>query len=495
MKKTASLIITLIFCFSLLISSFSVSAGFAGEDVTDKLYSDVYYLVSLDEDATFFEKNADKKVPVAGFIKLIAAATAIEKWSNLDEKITVTDKNLSLVKYDYGIRTAGYKVGEKVSKKELINCLIIYSANDAASIVAYEVSGSLEGFISDMQALMTKLGCNDTVIKNIHGFDEDGQYTTAKDICKFIKYAISYPVFSDAFSSNSYVIPAYDNREEKTVASGNKMMSSSISDYYHKSVTGGKYTMTDNAGECVAAVSNMDGYSYLTIVMGGKLMNIDSDSAKENTCFTDAKRMLNWVYENIRYRVVVSPEQSITVIDVEAGKDTDTLRLVPEKEASALVPSNVSSASVSFEIVKDSVPQSVTAPIKMGEILGKAKVYYAGEEITTINLVASQDIERSAIGFIMGKISNIVGSKLFLVLSILVFLSCAAYLAYMICQYYGIIDDKKTQPLKRKKKKNTKKTVSNKKVQPMPKKAPVKKNASSAKGKTQGKGKSNEKNK
>lgn len=502
MKKLASLIITLIFTLSMASCAFIAGADFAGEEVTDKLYSDVYYLVSLDEDVSFFEKNADKKVPVAGFIKLIAAATAIEKWSNLEEKITVTKENLSLVKYDYGIRTAGYKQGEKVSKKELINCLVVYSANDAASIVAYEVSGSLDGFISEMQALMTKLGCNDTVIKNIHGFDEDGQYTTAKDMSRFIKHAISYPVFLDAFSSTSYTIPAYDDRDEKTVASGNKLMSSSISDYYHKSVTGGKYTMTDEAGECVAAISNMDGYSYLTIVMGGKLMNIDSDSAKENTCFTDAQTMLKWVYENIRYRVVVSPEQSITVIDVDAGKDTDTLRLVPEKEASALVPSNVNSASVSFEIVKDTVPQRVTAPVKAGDLMGQAKVYYAGEEITTINLVASQDIERSAIGFIMGKISSIVGSKLFLVLSIVVLLTCLAYLGYMLCLYFGIIDDKKTQPLKRKKK-PAKKPVNGKNVsgrnteltKNMPKKSPTKNGTSSAKSKTQRKGNNHEKNK
>lgn len=452
MKKLVSLMLTLILSLSVIASAFTSGAVFAPQDVLKTLNSDVYYLVSLDEDSVFFEKNADKKVPVAGFIKLIAAAVAIEKWGDLDESVTVTDKNRSLVKYDYGVRTAGYKTGEKISKKELINCLIIYSANDAASIIAYEISGSLDGFIGEMQALMTKLGCKDTVIKNIHGFDEDGQYTTAKDLSTFIKYAITFPVFSDAFSATSYTIPSYDDRQEKTVTSGNKMMSSSIADYYHKSVTGGKYTMTDEAGECVAALSNMDGYSYLTIVLGGKLMNVDSDSAKENTCFNDAQKMLKWVYENIRYRVVVSPEQSITVIDVQAGKDTDKLRLVPEKETSALVPSKVNSASVSFEIVDGSVPSKVTAPIKAGDIMGQAKVYYAGEEITTINLVASQDIERSAIGFVMGKISNIVGSKIFLVLSIVVFLLCFAYLAFILCKFFGIIDDKNTKPLERKKK-------------------------------------------
>ncbi len=452
MKKSVSLLLVLLLGLSVL---FTLPAGalFASEDVKSELNSQVCYLESLDEEMVFFDKGADKKVPVAGFIKLIAAVVAIEKWGNLDETVKVTDKNRSLVKYDYGVRTAGYKEGENVKKKDLVDCMVIYSANDAASIIAYEVSGSLDAFIGEMQALMTKLGCSSTVIKNIHGFDEDGQYTTARDMAVFLKYALSYPIFSDAFSAKSFVIKSYDDREEKTVTSNNKMMNASISDYYHKSVTGGKYTMTDEAGECVAVVSNMDGYSYLTVVMGGKLMNIDSDSSKENTCFTDAQTMLDWVYENIRYRVVVSPEQSVAFVDVKAGKGTDKLRLIPEKETSALVPSRVTTAAVSFEVVDGSVPSEITAPVKAGTVMGQAKVYYAGEEITTINLIASQDIERSVSGFIMGIISSIVGSKLFLVVSILLFLACAGYLAYILCKFFGIIDDKNLKPLTAKKKK------------------------------------------
>ena len=381
-------------------------------------------------------------MPVAGFIKLIAAVVAIEKWGNLEDTIEVTAENRSLVKYDYGIRTAGYRVGEKVKKSDLIKCLIVYSANDAASIVAYEVAGSVEGFVAEMQTLMDKIGCKKTVLKNIHGFDEDGQYTTAADMADFLRYALSYPLFSDAISTQKLIIRAYSDRIEKTVTANNKLMNSSISDYYHKSVTGGKYTMTDKAGECVAAISNLDGYSYLTVVMGGKITNIDKDDEKENTCFNDAKKMLDWVYSNIRYRVVVSPEQSIAFVDVKAGKGTDKLRLIPSKELSALVPSNVSTASVSFEIVEGSVPSVVTAPVEAGTIMGQAVFFYAGQEVARVDLMAATDIERSTGGYIMSIISSIVGSDVFMILSICIFLVCAAYLALLVCKLLGITDEK-----------------------------------------------------
>lgn len=457
----------------ILSAGFTSSGSFASEEVTSSLLSDVYYMQSLDEETVFFEKKADKKVPVAGFIKLIAAATAIEKWGSLDEKITVSEKNLSLVRYDYGIRTADYVPGEKVTKKELINCLVVYSANDAASIIAYEVSGSLEAFVRDMQGFADKAGCRSTVIKNIHGFDEEGQFTTARDMATLIRYALTFPDFAEAMSAESVTAEKTKHNEERTYKTGNKMINPSIADYYHDSVTAGKYTSTDDAGECAAVISNKDGYSYITITMGGKLRDIDKDGIDENTCFTDAKKMLDWVYENIRYRVIVAPEQTITTVDIIAGKDTDELRLIPEKETSALVPSKVTAASVLFEIVEGSIPEKIKAPVKAGDILGQAKVYYAGRELTTINLIASRDVERSVVGYIVSGISGLVGSKIFLVITVLLFLAMAGHLAYMLCKFFGIIEEKKKQPVR----KTTAKTAATKNKKAVKKATPVKNKA------------------
>ena len=459
--------------FAVLCSAFGATATFAGEEVTGNLISQVYYLQSLDDDTVFFEKNADKKMPAAAFIKLIAAVVAIEKWGNLDESITVTKQNLSLVKYDYGVRTASYKEGERVSKKELINCLIVYSANDAVSIIAHEVSGSLDAFIAEMQSLVEKAGCTSTQVKNIHGFDEEGQYTTAKDIAKLLQYALSYPVFSEAFSADSVTLKATAENEERTFKTSNKMKMSSIADYYHSSVTGGKYTATDEAGECAAVVTNKDGYSYLAVTLGGKLKDIDKDGVDENSCFTDIKKMLNWVYDNIRYRVIASQDQSVAIVSVKAGKDTDKVRLIPEKEISALVPASVTPASVMFEIVEGSVEKNITAPVDAGEILGQAKVYYAGDELTTINLVAAQDVERSFFGFIMSKISGLVGSTAFMLLTILLFFATAGYLAVIMSRFYGW--DKKLEKLL------AEKNISIAKKAPVGKKAPVAKKATTAK--------------
>lgn len=425
MKKIVALAAVLLIAFTLFLPA---GAVFDSGTVTAKLKSDVYYMESLDEDTAFFDRNSSKKVPAAAFVKILAAVTAIEKWPELDEKVTVSEKNLSLVEYGYGIRTALYKAGEKVSKRELIDCLVIYSANDAASIIAYEISGSLEAFIKEMQATADKIGLTSTVVKNIHGFDEDGQYTTARDIARMLKYALNYPVFVEAFSASSVTLKKTSLNEERTYNASNKMLNATISDYYHSSVTGGKQTMTDKAGECIAVVSSKDGYSYLTVVLGGKLTDVDKDGVDENTCMTDAKKMLNWVYENIRYRVVASPTQHVAMVEVASGKGTDKLRLVPEKETSALVPANATTASVLFEVVEGTVPESVKAPVKAGDIIGQANILYAGQILAKINLVAANDVSLSFTGLIMNTTRAIMTSWVFIIIVALATVGCIGYL-------------------------------------------------------------------
>lgn len=442
MKRMLSIVSAIVLILTLAFPAFSV---FDSGEVTKNLRSDAYYLQSLDEETVLFQKNENKKLPMAGFVKIIAAATAIEKWPSLDEKIKITEKNISLIKYDYTVKTAGYKVGESVSKRELINCIIVYSANDAASVVAYEISGSFDGFIAEMNAFVKKLGCKSTVVKNLTGFDIDGQYTTVGDMAKIIKYAMTYPAFSEAFSATEVTLKQTDLNNQRTFSATNRMRNSTISDYYLSAVNAGKQTSTSKAGECAAVIASQDGYTYLSIVMKGRLEDIDRDGVKENTALTDSKKMLSWAYDNIRYRVVVSPSQVVAVIDVTAGKGTDKVKLVPEKESSALVPANATPASVLYEIVEGSAPEKLRAPVKKGEVIAKAKVYYAGQVLSEVNLVAEEDVKLSFFGLIASGISAIMKSSFFIFVIGVAALLALCYFALLLKKYLidsGVLTEK-----------------------------------------------------
>ena len=216
-------------------------------------------------------------------------------------------------------------------------------------------------------------------------------------------------------------------------------------DYYHESVNAGKQTATEKSGECISVISAQDGYKYIVVVLKGHLEDVDRDGVKENTSMTDAKRMLDWAYKNIRYRVVVAPSQVVAVIDVVAGKGTDVVKLVPEKEGSALVPANATPASVLYEVIPSSAPEKLRAPVKQGEIIARAKVYYAGQVLSEVNLVAQETVKLSFFGLIATGISAIMTSTFFILVIGVAALAALGYFALLLKKYLvdtGILTSK-----------------------------------------------------
>ena len=160
--------------------------------------------------------------------------------------------------------------------------------------------------------------------------------------------------------------------------------------------------------------------------------DIDSDGSEENTAVTDAKKLVAWVYDNIRFRVVATANQTVTIIDVIAGKNADTLRLVPEKETSALVPAGATSDSVLIEPVKETLPQKLSAPIKAGDVICQAKIFYAGGEIATINLVAANDVKLSVFRLAMTGVKAVLTSTWFIILEVVALCGVIVYLIRFI---------------------------------------------------------------
>ena len=263
-----------------------------------------------------------------------------------------------------------------------------------------------------------------------------------------MKYALNSPVFSETFTASSITLPSTSRNGERTYNTENRMISSAYSDYYHGAVNGGKYTASKKAGECIAVTSAQDGYSYLTIVMRGTLKDVDRDGVNENTAMTDAKQLISWVYSNIRFRVIATTNQTVAVVNVVAGRDADTLRLVPEKETSALVPAKATSNSVLIKPMEDTLPEKVKAPISAGQVICQAKVYFADQEITTINLVAANDVGLSLVRLFMTKLSNLLSSTFFIILEVVALILVATYLGMML--YHNFLRNKaKAQKISR----------------------------------------------
>ena len=133
--------------------------------------------------------------------------------------------------------------------------------------------------------------------------------------------------------------------------------------------------------------------------------------------------------------MIATENQTVQIVNVLAARDGDTLRLVPEKETSALVPSKASSGSVLIEPIADTMPEKLSAPIRQGEVICQARVIYADQEITTINLVAANDVRLSMFRLFMTNLRRVMSSTAFILLELAGLAVLILYVVMVILKY------------------------------------------------------------
>jgi D-alanyl-D-alanine carboxypeptidase (penicillin-binding protein 5/6) len=237
-----------------------------------------------------------------------------------------------------GSVSAGLVAGEELTLKDLLYCLMTASANDAATVIAEHIGGSQAGFIKMMNERAKELGCKDTNYTNVHGLHEEETYTTARDICRILDFALDNPEFKAMFTAESYTVPATNKHEERIIYTSNYMMSrQTVKKYYDERVTGGKTGSTSQAGRCLAATSKGKGMELLTIVMGAEATyEADGLAVRTFGSFEDTKALLDYVLENFEYRQILFEGQILSQHPVEGGENSVFTK--PVETASTVLP-------------------------------------------------------------------------------------------------------------------------------------------------------------
>lgn len=422
MKKTVIFLLISIFFLSI----FSPLTAFASynSEITN-IKSEIVYVTSLDSDDVIFDRNYDKKAAPASLTKIMTALIAIENCDDLTKKYIVNQSALDTIA-GTNSSTANLVAGEQLSMEQLLYCLMVPSANDAACVIAQSVCGSIKSFVDLMNKRAKELGCMGTHYSNPHGLDEDEHYSTAKDIATITKQALKYPIFEKICTTSVYTLAPTNLSEERTYTSTNFMTNPYYDDYYLSYVSGIKTGTTDNAGRCIVTRASQNGYSYLAVVMGGQ--NYDDSGNEINGAFSDCKRVLQWIYSNIKYKVVADTNQTVSVSEIKYCSKTDHINLVPLDEVYALVPSSLDVSSVYFEL-SENLYKPLKAPIKKGDVVGTATVYYAGEPVSTVNLTVEENVRYSflvhVISLFKAAWSNLFG-KIVIILLVLILLLIVA---------------------------------------------------------------------
>ena len=110
-----------------------------------------------------YERNSNEKLYPASLTKVLTAIVVMEN-ANLDAKATVSQTALNSV--EDGYVTSNLKVGEELTIEELLNILIVSSANDVAVVLAENISGSVDNFCTLMNQTAAKIGCTNSNFVN-----------------------------------------------------------------------------------------------------------------------------------------------------------------------------------------------------------------------------------------------------------------------------------------------------------------------------------------
>ena len=108
--------------------------------------------------------------------------------------------------------------------EQLLQCMLIVSANEACNILAEQVSGSVDAFVDAMNAKAEALGCEGTHFVNATGLHDSQHYTTAWDLYLITKEAMKHEDFMRICDTARATIPATNLSEERNLYTTNYLI-------------------------------------------------------------------------------------------------------------------------------------------------------------------------------------------------------------------------------------------------------------------------------
>ncbi len=332
-------------------------------------------LVEVSTGRILYEKNSTEKMWPASTTKIMTAILIIEK-CNLDDIVTVSETAISNIPSGYV--TCDLQVGEEISVKDLLNALMIKSANDAAYVLAEHVGGSVVGFADLMNQKARELGCTGTHFVNPNGVHDDRHYSTAYDLYLIATYAMKNPTFRELVAQTEAVLPItnkYPN-EDRILKTTNALINPESTNYY-KNAIGIKTGYTSQAGNCLVSEASRDGLEFIAVVLNGDR-------------FPDSVKLFDYAYDNFTLTKVKEKNTVVDTIEIEnATKETKMLDLLIDESITVI---NNKSIDVDQIIPEIKLKEELLAPIKSGEEIGTIK-YKVDDIEYSANLVASTDVE------------------------------------------------------------------------------------------------------
>ncbi|MBQ7415524.1 MAG: D-alanyl-D-alanine carboxypeptidase [Oscillospiraceae bacterium] len=345
-------------------------------------------LYELDSGTMVYAWNPDLQVDPSGMNKLMTALIALER-EDPDTVVTVSRTVLHSAAL-IGSVSAGLKVGEEITMRDLLYCMMVGSANDAAVVIAEHIASSEELFVELMNQRALELGCTNTQFVNSNGLPQKGQYTSARDLAKITAKALENELFTELFCAPNYTVPATNKAKERYIVTTNYLMSKeSVKTQFDNRVTGGKTGALSTTDRSLIATAEHGGKRFLTVVMSAQgTVTADGLSVKTFGSFEETRALLDHGFNMFSVRQVLQSGQVLQQYSVAGGESA--VAVCPADTVFASLPISTIAEEVSFRcVLKD---QQLSAPLCKGQIVGTVQVWFRDICVGVSDLVVMHDV-------------------------------------------------------------------------------------------------------
>ena len=390
--------------FLTLLIILSIPCFCYAEDSAPETYAGAAIIIHPKTDMVLYEKNAYAKMYPASTTKIMTAILALESGHDLSEKVTITNSAISSIIEGYS--TAHLQEGEQITLEQLINVLLIPSANDAANVIAEFLGGSISGFAEIMNKKALELGCTSTHFTSPNGLHDEDHYTTAYDLAHIAAYAMKNETFRKIVAKPTYTLPATDiyPYDDRVFTNTNNLILKG-DDYYYSYAIGIKTGFTTPAGSCLVAGCKKDDVELISVVL-----NTEGDER-----FSESIKILNYAFENYGYNKIASFGDTVSETVIEnATKETKNLNLLLGQDIIAFSKNNMSKVLPEIK-----VKENLSAPIQKGEVVGSVK-YTIDDDVYEAELLAGSNVEPD---LFLVKLFGIILAVLIIVLVVILIIS------------------------------------------------------------------------
>ena len=376
MKK----IISLLIAFSITITSFLANTNSSYANNEPNLTAQYAVLMDFETGKVLYNKNGSQKLYPASTTKTWTAYVVLKNVSDLSQVVKIKD----LPPVDGS--SMYLKNGESFTVRQLLDALLIHSANDAAVVLANYVSGSIEEFVKLMNIEAKSIGAKNTHFNNPHGLPDDNHYTTAYDMALMAREAMNNEVFKDIVKTKSISYPATQNYPyERYFVNTNKFLTSNNKIKYkgqdipikYEIVDGIKTGYTDAAGKCLLSSGVKNNMRLIAAVF----------KTEGDNLYLDSRTLLDYGFDNFTSKTIINKDDYIGKKKVLLSKQ-GKLVYEPKYSYKVVLPNGSKENNYTQKIKLD----KLNLPIKKGDKVGKLEIYNDKKLEHSVDLIARNDV-------------------------------------------------------------------------------------------------------